>query len=595
MTQAGDLAGILRARAVAVDDAELDAVLRDAASGPELVEWVATHLSDDTLLTLDELELFYSLQRSGRYEQLAAAIQDDSHGEGIHVSLPLSDTELRAAITALEKSTEAIRKQTDVVRQQQDAVAKLEAVSVRTGAASRTAFAALHQQKWDIARTDLAADVERLGRALDDRVDDLAQQNRALAQRVQKTVDGLCRSDDTLLASLQKLGWALPPVAAKGSAQDEAAQQQQASIARLRDICLHLIKFSVETIRTKLDRLYLEALETAETTRATAPTTATPEDVAGLQSELESLFAEILPVAQMSVEQQYLAPALKALSGKNAKNLTRSLLALDYVDECLVFLLEHLSLLTTRIDTAAAHYATADTLIGAARTELAVQISTTSARAKASNRRLSNYGSPVRRRPSTGASHMRTRSGTVGGTSSMMSADLKAQRRRSSGYGAGSFGMGSSGPVSPMDQLLESLSLMLPIEDPLDGGLVGEVTASSVETATRINAHFLQTTLTERTAKANDVAANAQEAFETATTSSLTDARKAEWLVRASVLAESPFGDVQLVDPEIDSSIAVMAHEVRRLNERRAAVEADIDKARRSSSAKREKMIARWA
>lgn len=479
------------------------------------------------------------------------------------------------------------------MRQQQEAVAKLEAssTSTTTGAASRTAFAARHQQKWDTARTDLAADVERLGRALDDRVGDLAQQNRALAQRVQQTVDGLCRSDDTLLASLQKLGWALPPVAAKGSAQDEAARQQQASIARLRDICLHLIKFSVETIRTKLDRLYLEALEAAETTAAHS----SQEDVAALQSELESLFAEILPVAQMSVEQQYLAPALKALSGKNAKNLTRSLLALDYVDECLVFLLEHLDLLTARIDTAAAHYATADTLIGAARTELAVQIATTSARAKASNRRLSNYGSPVRRRPSTGSSHMRTRSGTIGGTSSMMSADLKAQRRRSSGYGVGSFGMGSSGPASPMEQLLESLSLMLPIEDPLDGGLAGEVTASSVETATRINAHFLQTTLSERTAKANDVAVNAQEAFETATTTSLTDARRAERLVRASVLAESPFGDVQLVDPEIDGSIAVMADEVRRLNERRAAVETDLDKARRSGSAKREKIIARWA
>lgn len=57
MTQAGNLAGILRARAVAVDDAQLDAALRDAASGPELVEWAAAHLSDDTLLTLDELEL----------------------------------------------------------------------------------------------------------------------------------------------------------------------------------------------------------------------------------------------------------------------------------------------------------------------------------------------------------------------------------------------------------------------------------------------------------------------------------------------------------------------------------------------------------
>lgn len=517
----------------------------------------------------------------------------------------MTDAELRAAIAALERSTETICKQTDIVRQQQDAVARLEVASAPTGSGggSRTAFTARHQQRWDAARTDLAADVEGLGRALDDRVGDLAQENRALAQRVQQTVDGLCRSDDTLLASLQKLGWALPAhvSSTKDSAQNEAARQQQTSIARLRDICLHLIKFAVETIRTKLDRLYLETLEAAEAAEAATTTPSIGEDVATLQGELESLFAEILPVAQMSVEQQYLAPALKALSGKNAKNLTRSLLAFDYVDECLAFLLEHLALLTARIDTAAAHYATADTLLAAARTELAVQIPVVSARANAvhdQRRRLSNYGSPIRRRPSTGASHMRTRSGTVGGSgsNSMMSADLKAQRRRSSGYGVGNFGsVGSGGPVSPIEQLLEGLSLMLPVEDPLDGGLGGDVSASSVETATRINAHFLQATLADRAAKADGVAANAQEAFETATTAPLADARRAEWLARASVLAESPFGAVQLVDPEIDGSIAVMADEVRRLTERRAAVEADLDKARRGGSAKREKMIARWA
>ncbi|KJR88088.1 uncharacterized protein SPSK_07273 [Sporothrix schenckii 1099-18] len=602
MARSEQLASILRARAIAVDDAQLDAALKDAASGPELVEWAATHLVDDTLLTLDELELYDALQRSGRDEQLAASL-DDAQGDGVQVSLPLSDDDLRAAIAALERSTETIRKQTDRVRQQQDAVVKLEALSSTTGTASRAAFAARHQQRWDAARTDLAADVERLSRALDDRVADMGQQNRALAQRVQQTVDGLCRSDDTLLASLQKLGWALPAaVASRDAAQDAAAQQQQASIARLRDICLHLIKYAVETIRTKLDRLYLEALEAGTASATTASGSSAPDDdVAALQEELESLYAEILPVAQMSVEQQHLAPALKALSGKNAKNVTRSLLALDYVDECLVFLLEHLSLLTTRIDTAAAHYATADALVAAARTELAVQIPTASARAKAAHdqrRRLSNYGSPVRRRPSTGASHMRTRSGTVSGTSSMTSADLKAQRRRSSGYGAGSFGLGDSHAGSPhaaMDQLLDNLSLVLPIEDPLDADLASEVSASSVDTATRINARFLAATLADRTAKAHDVVANAHEAFETATFTHLADARRAEWLVRSSVLAESPFGAVQLADPEIDGSIAVMADEVRRLAERRAAVEADLAKVQRNGSAKRDRIIARWA
>ena len=53
----GELASILRARAVAINDAHVEAALRDAESGPALAEWAKTHLAADTLLTLDELEL----------------------------------------------------------------------------------------------------------------------------------------------------------------------------------------------------------------------------------------------------------------------------------------------------------------------------------------------------------------------------------------------------------------------------------------------------------------------------------------------------------------------------------------------------------
>jgi hypothetical protein len=55
------------------------------------------------------------------------------------------------------------------------------------------------------------------------------------------------------------------------------------------------------------------------------------EDITAVQEELESLYAEILPVAQMSVEQQYLEPALKSLSARNGQSLGRSSAAVDYV------------------------------------------------------------------------------------------------------------------------------------------------------------------------------------------------------------------------------------------------------------------------
>lgn len=257
--------------------------------------------------------------------------------------MPLTDSELKAAIAALDRSTEAMRKQADLLRLQQDAVSRM--ATANRGETARATFETGRLKQWDADRSNLLAHVEQLSQDLDDRVGALAQQNKELALRVQQTVDSLCRSDDTLLLSLQKLGWALPTPAIGGNAgsdgarsqKDETEQQQQKSIGRLRDMCLHLIKLTVETVRTKLDRLYVEALEVVAQENASSKGSNSDAndtddaDVATLQEELESLYLEILPVAQMSVEQQYLEPPLQALSGKSSKNTGLSLLALDYV------------------------------------------------------------------------------------------------------------------------------------------------------------------------------------------------------------------------------------------------------------------------
>lgn len=90
-----------------------------------------------------------------------------------------------------------------------------------------------------------------------------------------------------------------------------------------------LIKTTVETVRTKLDRVYLESLTAARQSGQAQP--ATEEEVSALQEEVESLYAEILPVAQMSVDQQHLDPALKSLSSRSGQGLARSAVAVSYV------------------------------------------------------------------------------------------------------------------------------------------------------------------------------------------------------------------------------------------------------------------------
>jgi hypothetical protein len=90
-----------------------------------------------------------------------------------------------------------------------------------------------------------------------------------------------------------------------------------------------LIKATVETVRTKLDTVYLESLITAERSGIAEPATA--DEVKELQDEVESLYSEILSVAQMSVDQQHLEPALKAVVAKSGQSMGKTTTSLEYV------------------------------------------------------------------------------------------------------------------------------------------------------------------------------------------------------------------------------------------------------------------------
>lgn len=128
-----------------------------------------------------------------------------------------------------------------------------------------------------------------------------------------------------------------------------------------------------------------------------------------------------------------------------------------------------------------------------------------------------------------------------------------------------------------MEALLRSLALSLPPPE---------------ETTTREQASILAAALAERSVKVSDVAHNAQETFENGAASRLDDARLAMQLLRDSVLAESPFGEVKLADPEIEGSIHVLGQEVDKLREKLEAVNG---KRGLMKSVKKDEFVQRWA
>lgn len=158
-----------------------------------------------------------------------------------------------------------------------------------------------------------------LSQGIDYRMSELDQGIKESRKYLTSIVDEVLQSDDRLLSSLQKLGWEL----------ETEDREETETVDQLREICARLIKYTVECIRTKLDRSYLESLQSFS--KSGSDNQAPKEEISALQDELESLYSEILPVAQMSVEQQWLEPSLRSLSAKTGQSLSHAAGSIQYV------------------------------------------------------------------------------------------------------------------------------------------------------------------------------------------------------------------------------------------------------------------------
>lgn len=141
-------------------------------------------------------------------------------------------------------------------------------------------------------------------------------------------------------------------------------------------------------------------------------------------------------------------------------------------------------------------------------------------------------------------------------------------RRRSSG---------SALDDAPLSHLLDTLALSLP---------------SSPSTQAQ-TIHLLHA-LADRAHRSADITRSTQTTFERTATSHLADARTALQLVRDSVLAESPFAKVCLVDPDIEASIGVLAQEVHNVATRLERAEREAASLARGWNVYREELVARW-
>ncbi|KAK4178149.1 hypothetical protein QBC36DRAFT_111319 [Triangularia setosa] len=522
------LVKLLRAYDASFDAAAVKAAFNGSPTGNQFVQWATSHLTPDTLLTPDEFTQYAALEKAGIADKLASS-SDLAAVQG------LTDENVRDAVEQLDRSTQAITRQTETLKQQREALDRLVAGDRQTRQ-ERRVFESEQDRKYESQRRDLALAVEELSQSLDSQILELEQQTTGTSPAIQQAVDTLFHSDNKLLASLQKLGWEL----------DTEDPEEQNHVVMLRETCARLIKFTVEGVRTRLDRIYLETLER----NSGSSSRVSPSEVSSLQEEVESLYSEILPVAQMSVEQQFLEPALRKVEARNGQEQAKSKQATGYIHDCLDYLLDHVQDLSARLEAFKAYQLAADSLLEIAQSEVATKVALATPRPRRPT--VSQRGvmdSPVRPRPR----HARRSSGIIGGAIE----------------------------ESPLDEVLRSLAISLPQEE--EG--IPDFPAQARELASIV---------AERRCKTEHVAKNVQESFEYTATKQIADGKLAIQLIRDSILAESPFGDARLVDPEIESSIAVLSQELEKIRQEKDGVENSMAKLG-ARNAKKDELIARWS
>ncbi|EHK41561.1 hypothetical protein TRIATDRAFT_134980 [Trichoderma atroviride IMI 206040] len=523
-----------RTHGVQVRRDEVQQHLRHDHHGTALAEWASLHLTTDNLLSPDELAIYSALDRNGQVDILAN-LHDLSEVQGV------TEDDIKLAIDELRRSTESITKQSETLRQQQDALSRL----VRRRAendARRRDLDLDRQSKAESERQRAAAEVEAASQSLAFRISDLEEQGTQAGSNLKGTLGDIFRADDKLLANLQKLGWEL----------ERPDPDETLKIDKLRETCSRLVKITVETVRAKLDTTYMDTLVEAERSGRVQPST--HEEVEALEAEVDSLHSEILSVAQMSVEQQYLEQALQTVSTEGGQSAMRTSNALEYINKCLDHLVGRLDQIQGRIETHLSHQAAAASLISTAKMEMAVEI-LLPVKQPSSSAPASIFPTSPSKSSNTPA---RKRSNTVGS---------HHHRRRSSGVA----------DEPPLDTLMYTMSVPSSVSEETDG---------------RAQIVALSKILEERSKKTDEIARNAQETFELGALAQLNDARLAIQLVRDSVLAESPFNAPRLVDPEISGSITLLAADVEGAKDRLAPVEGQ---RRDRKSEKRDEFVERWA
>ncbi|POS86726.1 hypothetical protein EPUL_001394 [Erysiphe pulchra] len=454
-----------------------------------LQEWVEEYLSPDTLLSKDEHRLFTTLTKTGEIETL-------SKEQDLSFVLQINDHDLQIAIDELRKSTATIEKQCETLRIQKNALSSLSR-NIKRANQARSQVEKGQLRKWEAEKSSIAATISDSVQSLIFKSSDQAQYLKTSDINFKQAISNILQLDDRLLSSFQKLASDL----------DENLPENEETIERVKDLCARYIKFTVEGMRTKLDRIYLEALKDPSNNQNSQENVQQAQE---LQEELESLYSEIQPVAQISVEQQFLEPAMRVTNNINNTYYERFCKSIQYIENSLSSLTDRIKAYSLRAHEYQCHRMAVKAVLKIVKAEL-------------------SYEEPP-----------------VSKTKLLAGPTQKIPSIVDETYGE----------IKPEQSLAQNLGITLP-------------KSGSEE----INVLKMEKILSEKVARLESQEEILQKTMESSISSYLSDAHLTFALLRDELLDKSPYHEVNLIDPELLKTMDLLETEILKFQAKLEAID----------------------
>ncbi|RWQ93808.1 hypothetical protein C8Q69DRAFT_509030 [Paecilomyces variotii] len=334
----------------------IESAFANEPDGPANSTWVSNHLRSDTLLSKEEINLYAKIESSGALQGLLSTAD-------LTATRPLLEDDIRTAISSLKESTASIKRRTEVLTAQCE-LAKKRLRDDNEYHKNRGKALTDVQRRHQLERQHISAAADDLAQTLEARMRTGTESTVIESRKLFSLVTARLKDDDRTLQKLEGL------LSRLGSDDEDRAAGKRAT-----ELTSRLSGYVSEEIQCRLDRLYMETINSTSESSAFNGAGGEDEVLLALQEELESLYPEITVLSDISAKQQFSDPIQRELENHHGNMYSASEKKLSHILDILSEMTMSTQDIRERLRDRQSYRECLEGLIGVYKTEMDVKLS----------------------------------------------------------------------------------------------------------------------------------------------------------------------------------------------------------------------------